>query len=209
MDGQEILLRSERVADAVWLDALLTVEPESPMIPKLAAGLIAAREGGRWATTHESGLALLALQRYFRTYEAETPDLRARVWLGPGLAAEHALQGRQAGRVQITTPMDTLQALGAQDLVIAAEGAGRLYYRASLEYTPIGLPEPVDYGFDVVRTYEAVDDPADLRQRGDGSWVVRRGARVRVRVTVVVPAQRDQVALTCPCLRVWRSSIPS
>jgi aspartyl-tRNA(Asn)/glutamyl-tRNA(Gln) amidotransferase subunit B len=47
----------------------------------------------------------------------------------------------------------------------------------------------------VERVYEAVDSPDDVRQEADGRWVIRAGARVRVRLTMVAPGRRAHVAL--------------
>lgn len=198
-DGAYVLLHSSRVVDGVWLDALLQTEPKNDLVPKLVNGLLAHRKAGRWSSTNESALVLASLDRYFRVYESVTPDLVARVWLGDGLAGEHAFKGRQTDRAQIDVPMGWLQQKGASDLIIGNQGAGRLYYRVGMRYAPLDLdPEPADYGFTVLRSYEAVDDPADVRQDADGTWRVKAGARVRVRLTMVAPARRYHVALVDP-----------
>jgi hypothetical protein len=57
---------------------------------------------------------------------------------------------------------------------------------------------PADYGFVVERTYEGVDDPADVSRDGSGTWHFRAGARVRVRLTMVNENRRYQVALVDP-----------
>jgi hypothetical protein len=85
---------------------------------------------------------------------------------------------------------------GVQDLIISKEGDGRLYYRLGLRYAPTDLGlDPLDMGFVVQRTYEAVDDPADVRRDEDGVWHIKAGARVRVRLTMVATNRRYHVAL--------------
>jgi uncharacterized protein YfaS (alpha-2-macroglobulin family) len=87
----------------------------------------------------------------------------------------------------------------ATDLVLSKQGPGRLYYRIGLRYAPASLQlEPLDRGFVVERAYEAVDDPGDVRRDPAGTWHVRAGARVRVRLTLVAPARRYHVALVDP-----------
>lgn len=49
-----------------------------------------------------------------------------------------------------------------------------------------------------MRTYEALDDPKDVTRLPDGSWHVKRGARIKVRTYLRVPALRHYVALTDP-----------
>jgi uncharacterized protein YfaS (alpha-2-macroglobulin family) len=58
--------------------------------------------------------------------------------------------------------------------------------------------KPADYGFEVLRKYEAVDNPDDVKQNADGSWTIKSGSRVRVRLTMVAQARRYHVALVDP-----------
>jgi hypothetical protein len=46
--------------------------------------------------------------------------------------------------------------------------------------------------------YEAVDDPGDVSRDADGTWHIRAGATVRVRLTMVADARRTHVALVDP-----------
>jgi alpha-2-macroglobulin len=54
----------------------------SDLIPKVVNGLLAHRTKGRWGNTQENIFVLLALDHYFNTYESQTPDFVARIWLG-------------------------------------------------------------------------------------------------------------------------------
>ena len=81
--------------DAVILDALIVETPASDLIPKVVAGLMNGRTNGRWSNTQENVFVLLAMDRYFNTYEATTPDFVARMWLGETYVAEHAPDGKR------------------------------------------------------------------------------------------------------------------
>jgi uncharacterized protein YfaS (alpha-2-macroglobulin family) len=88
---------------------------------------------------------------------------------------------------------------GPADLVIQKDGPGRLYYRIGMTYAPADLKLPAaDYGFVVTRRYEAVDDPKDVVRQADGSWKIKAGARVRVRLAMVAENRRYHVALVDP-----------
>jgi alpha-2-macroglobulin len=203
-DNAYLLLHSNRRSDAVILDALIAGDPASDLIPKVVNGLLAHRTQGRWNSTQENVFVLLALDRYFKTFEAQTPDFVARIWLGETYAGEHQYEGRTTERHDTEIPMIYLvdESLGGgklQDLILSKEGAGRLYYRLGLRYAPTDLTlEPLDMGFVVQRSYEAVDDPEDVTQDEDGVWHIRAGARVRVRLTMVADNRRYHVALVDP-----------
>jgi uncharacterized protein YfaS (alpha-2-macroglobulin family) len=174
-------------------------QPQSDLVPKLVKGLLAHRTAGRWASTQENAFVLLALDAYFQKYEAQAPDFVARVWLGDRFAGDHAFKGRSTDYREIDVPMGFLADLPRRDLTLAKEGPGRLYYRIGMRYAPADLrPPPIDQGFTVARSYEAVDDDADVKRDDKGVWHFRAGKKVRTRVTMVLPARRYHVALVDP-----------
>jgi uncharacterized protein YfaS (alpha-2-macroglobulin family) len=195
-------LQSDRRADGILLDALIGDQPASDLIPKLVRGLLGGRRRGRWSNTQENVFILLALERYFQTYEKATPDFVARVWLGGAFAGEQEFKGRSVERQQLDLPMSALAERTSEapaDLTIGKEGTGRLYFRVGTRYAPSNLKlEAADYGFRVERAYEAVDDPADVKRDAEGVWHIKAGARVRVRVRMLNPARRYHVALVDP-----------
>jgi len=195
-----LLLHSSRRADGVILDALIQNQPESDLIPKVVNGLLAHRTAGRWGNTQENAFVLLALDRYFNTFEAQTPDFVARIWLGETYAGEHTYAGRTTERHETRVPMSYLvESDETQDLIISKEGEGRLYYRLGLRYAPTDLDmPPVDMGFVVQRTYEAVDDADDVQRDENGVWHIKAGARVRIRLSMVADNRRYHVALVDP-----------
>lgn len=198
-DSDYLLLNSDRRADGVILEALIMDQPASDLIPKIVRGLLAHRTRGRWENTQENVFILLALDRYFKTFEKATPDFVARAWLGERFAGEQVFRGRSTDRQQVNVPMRYLAQQTAPDLMISKEGTGRLYYRVSMNYAPSDLNlKPADYGFTVERSYEAVDDPKDVTRDAQGVWRIKAGARVRVRLTMVAPTRRYHVALVDP-----------
>jgi uncharacterized protein YfaS (alpha-2-macroglobulin family) len=199
-DQTYLLLDSDRRTDAIILDAMIAGDPGSDLIPKVVNGLLAHRTAGRWDSTQENVFVLLALNRYFNTFEAQTPDFVARIWLGDTHVGKYAYQGRTTERHETAIPMDYLATTGAvQDLILSKEGPGRLYYRLGLRYAPTDLAlDPVDMGFVVQRSYEGIDDPQDVTRGEDGIWHIKAGARVRVRLTMVADNRRYHVALVDP-----------
>jgi alpha-2-macroglobulin len=198
-DGGYLLLSSDRRVDAVMLESLIAEQKDLDLIPKLVTGLLAHKKAGRWLNTQENTFVLVALDHYFNTYEKITPDFVARVWLGNGYAGDHTFKGRSTDSFQLDIPMKTVAAAGKSDLVIQKDGAGRLYYRVGMTYAPADLKlPPADYGFVVERRYEAVDSASDVVRQADGTWKIKAGARVRVRLTMVNENRRYHVALVDP-----------
>ncbi len=199
-DGAHLLLHSDRRVDALVLEAMITTQPNSDLIPKLVRGLLGHRKAGRWSSTQENGFVLVALDRYFREYEKATPKFVAQAWLGDTYAGDHEFRGRTTERHHIDIPMAWLaDHQGQRDLVLTKKGKGRLYYRVGMRYAPKDLELPArDAGFVVERRYEAVDDDDDVRQDADGTWRIRAGARVRVRLKMVAEGRRYHVALVDP-----------
>jgi uncharacterized protein YfaS (alpha-2-macroglobulin family) len=199
-DGAYLLLHSDRRVDGILLEALIGDQPQSSLIPKVVKGLLAHRKRGRWSSTQENAFVLVALDRYFATYEKVTPDFVARVWLGNGYVGDHRFKGRSTDRQDTLVPMSYLtKQPQPSTLTLSKEGEGRLYYRLGMQYAPKSLWQtPAEHGFAVSRTYEAVDKPSEVRQDKNGVWHVKRGATVRVRVGMVARARRYHVALVDP-----------
>src|SRR5262245_8227021 len=199
-DGAHLLLHSDRRADAIVLEALIGDDPKNDLIPKIVRGLLAHRKQGRWENTQENVFALLALGRYFEAYEKAPPNLVARLWLGDAFAGSQQFRGRSTDSRQLNIPMNYLTTQPAlQNLTLSKEGRGRLYYRVGMNYSPENLLlKPADRGFTVTRVYEAIDDPNDVRREEDGTWRIKDGAKVRVRLTMVATASRYHVTLVYP-----------
>ncbi len=197
-DGDFALLSSNRRTDGVVLEALLSARSPATddLLPKLVQGLLDGRVRGRWRNTQENAFALLALDRYFKVFEKDVPDLKARLWFGGTFLGEQSFAGRSADSNSVNVPMADLVQRRSADLILDRQGVGRLYYRIGLKYAPRNTRlEAVDNGFTVERSYAAVDDAADVVRNADGTWTIRAGARVRIRLRMVAPTRRYHVAL--------------
>jgi hypothetical protein len=198
-DGSYLILSSDRRVDGVMLESLIQEQKDSDLIPKLVTGLLAHRKAGHWLNTQENAFILQALDLYFNTYEKVTPDFVARVWLGNDYAGDHAFKGHTTERFEIDIPMKDVATHDKADLTLQKDGPGRMYYRLGMTYAPASLKlEPADYGFVVERRYEGADDPKDVTRAADGTWHIKAGARVRVRLKMVNENRRYMVALVDP-----------
>ncbi len=186
---------------ALVLSALIDSDPANEVIPKMVKGLLRARTHGYWGNTQENAVACLALDRYFRTYEKATPDFIARMWLGDTYLGEEKFKGRSTATHNLSVPTASLYKHWEKEepLLLSKSGKGRLYYRIGLTYAPRSVQlQPLNAGFEVKRTYEGVDNPADVRKDENGIWHIKAGALVRVRLAMSNNGTRYHVALVDP-----------
>src|SRR6185312_13394440 len=104
-DGDYLILNSNRRADGIILEALIADQPQNDLIPKIVRGLLGHRIKGRWENTQENVFILLALDRYFNTFEKVTPNFVAHVWLGNVYAGAQDFKGRSTDRQLVNVPM--------------------------------------------------------------------------------------------------------
>jgi hypothetical protein len=177
----------------------LRESPDHPLIEKLARGLLDGRRGGRWRSTQENLVVLQALRRYFDIYEKETPNFTGKLWLGTSAYAEQTFAGRSNLRAVSQADWSMLAPGSSHDIALDKTGPGRMYFRLGITYAPrdTKLP-PLDAGFIVRRTYQAVDSPSDVVLLADGTYKIKLGARVQVKLEALNTAVRHAVALVDP-----------
>jgi len=198
-DGPSAMWYSDRRTDGVVLSALLDVAPDHPLVPRLAAGLLARQQDAASSGFQENVFTVLALHRLLRV-STGIIGFRSRVWLGQGLAREHMFRGERPIQAHVHVPMTFLDEADDEiEAVIGRTGAGTLRYRVGLSYAAreSDLPARED-GISLHRRYEPVDDPADVTQDADGRWRVRAGARVRVRLFLGTTVRRYHVVVAEP-----------
>jgi uncharacterized protein YfaS (alpha-2-macroglobulin family) len=198
-ESLRLLMHSTSRTDSIVLAALMEVQPEHPLVPKIVRGLIEARVKGRWETTQANAYALLALSRYYKHYEKVVPDYRLRAWLGDGFIGQTSFKGRTMRVVEQKVPMSFIQTQGRKPLILEKKGKGKLYYRLGLRYAPksLRLP-PEEQGFSVQREYEPVEGKDTVVKLPGGKYRIKAGKYVRVRLRIVVPSRRYFVAVDDP-----------
>jgi hypothetical protein len=197
-ESEKLLLVSDHRSTALALDALIREQPEQPLIQKLARGLLAARMHGRWRSTQENLVVMRAMRRYFDTYEKTTPNYTGKLWVGNLAYAEQRFVGHTNLRAHAALDWKQVAPGTTQDLALAKDGPGRMYYRIGITYAPkqVDLPA-LDAGFIVRRSYQAVDDPRDVEQTPAGVRI-KLGTRVLVVLEAINTTERDGVAFVDP-----------
>ncbi|MBQ7501502.1 Ig-like domain-containing protein [bacterium] len=192
-----LILESDMKSEALVLSALIVDNPKADIIPKVVKTLQSGRRRGHWGNTHNNAHVIMALNKYFNTYESVTPDFILRMWLGEQYVGSHQYKGRQNINQETFVPMNYVG--DNVSMILDKQGQGRLYYRLGLSYALKDLaPKALEAGFTVARTYEGVDDPKDAVQQPDGSWKFKLGSRIRCKTEMAAPARRAHVALAIP-----------
>ncbi len=199
LEAERLLLVSSTKTSALALDALMREVPEHAIVSKLARGVLAGRHNGRWGSTQENVVVLMAMRRYFDRYEQATPSYTGKLWFGNAAYAEQAFIGRSGVRATAKVDWAQLAPGSTQDLALVKDGTGRMYYRVGITYAPKQTHlAALDAGFVVRRSYTAIDDPGDVRLGKDDRWTIKLGARVQVTVEVLNTTRRYGVAVVDP-----------
>ena len=168
-------LRSGVRNDAVLLSTLLDVDPRHKYVPLLAKRLESAQTRGRWHTTQDNAMALLALGKYCNTS------------LGDGIAAISGRvswnRGTKSARFADKTAFHVeLASRKDKGVSVSNEGSGTIYYYWRSEGVPAdGYAREMDRGIAVRRALLDLDgNPADTHSLRQGDlFVVKTTIRCR------------------------------
>jgi uncharacterized protein YfaS (alpha-2-macroglobulin family) len=150
-----------------WLDA----DPRHPSVPERVAQLEAHARDGRWNTTQDNAMALLALGKYCRIRPAFPAQSTGTVaWVEAGDAHAWTANAR-------TVTLDRAWQFQPRDcraVAITNHGPGPLYFHWRSEGVPAdGQVEEADRGMEVRRTLLDADGrPLDAERVEQGQLVV-------------------------------------
>jgi len=187
---------SDLRTSALLLTALSEIRPSSPLVPKLARGVLAERKNGTWVSTQENAFAALSLGGYFTKAEKSDGKWQATVRVGERVWLQAALTGTDLQPATITLPMDEVKKANGQTLSITREGdAGPVFYALSFAYTPKEVPKVAyDQGFRIDREVVYAAGP----KAGQPVSEVSAGDLVKVTLTIKTPEVRRYVAVDDP-----------
>ena len=176
------LFDGDMAPTAAALRALMVVEPEHALVPKLANGIVAGRNQGRWGNTYTTLRSFQALSAYAEVYEGD-PARAVSVRIGALLLEEELTPGEW---LQHEVPIDRID---SKDVTIQPLD-GRAYYELRLAYGMDEMP-PRDAGFTVTRTMTIIEGAGVADQ-------VDPGALVEIELRVSTPIDRTYVAVVSP-----------
>ncbi|MBI2766304.1 MAG: Ig-like domain-containing protein [Chloroflexi bacterium] len=176
---------------ALVLQALVAVDPQHPLIEETVRWLMVARGAGGWRTGVEQAQAILALSEF----AANTGELAGNFSYEAQLGGSKLLAGTfsPGSGTKGDSKQVSLEDLGAGKVTVLQlardfASPGRLYYTLNLKYlTPAKDIEALNRGFAVSHEYSLLDAP------GKPITSAKLGDTVRVKVTVIAPADRNYV----------------
>jgi uncharacterized protein YfaS (alpha-2-macroglobulin family) len=172
--------------------ALARVRPEHMLLPQTVRWLALARAADGWHTSIDRALGILALTTYAVGTGELGGDYSYKVLLDDADVLAGLVQKGAPSADARTLPLSTLVPGKASVLEVTRDYAkpGRLYYTLDLRYTtPARDIEALNRGLAVSREYSALDDPKKAITS------VKVGELVRVKVTVIAPADRNYVVV--------------
>lgn len=187
---------------AVVLEALLAVDPGSPLIDPAVRWLMVERRDGWWGTTFDTAAALEALATFAVRFAQPTPDYRYRVSLNGRELASSDVTRDAPNAQRLVVPVRDLLLEAPNQLVLAREASGlpsatgRLYYTVALRtFRPGEQVDPRTEGIAVTRDFLPVERTSTTPLRS-----ARVGDLVRVQLTIVAPSDLDYVVVEDPLI---------
>jgi len=182
-----------------------TSEEKKQIVPKLVKYLLSERQahGGRWATTHQGGWALMSLARYYDTEENVVPDFEVLVEIAKTpILDESEFSGRDFSIAIGDMPMKQLLEHNNNPILWLKHGDGKMFISTHLDYAPKNPDtSPVNQGFMVNRQLIDLknDDLPnnqifDIQQESSFS----RGNIVTAELVVNTPRDRHFVVIESP-----------
>jgi uncharacterized protein YfaS (alpha-2-macroglobulin family) len=195
-DRYAMLLDSGTRTHALVLLAWLQLDPQDPLVDRLAHGLRLRRIGGRWRNTQENAYALLALAGYAREREAVVPDQRIDAWIGPQRVEALELRGHDdAPRERSVSMAELLGPLGSDrttTVVLDREGVGAAHYRLGMEWVTSGAAPARSQGLSLTRQLR------DAKGELAAGAPLQAGRRYRIDVVIETDAPQQYLAVEVP-----------
>ncbi len=180
-------------ATALGVLALARVQSSHALLPQTVRWLVLSRAANAWHSSIDRALGVLALTTYATGTGELGADFRYAVRLDDteilaGLVTKSATPTAAAKKLPLTTVTPGKTSILA--LTRDYERPGRLYYTLDLRYvTPAKEIEALNRGFAISHEYTLVDDPSKP------ITTAQLGETVRVKLTVLVPADRTYVVV--------------
>ncbi len=186
-------LDSDIATSASVVDALATMQPDSPLIPSAVRWLMAARKANAWESSYATAVSLRGLVDYVFASGELNADYHYTVRLNGSLWGSGAVDSANLSRNRtLTEPLGAAAPAGSTQTIAFSRDVrpnnGTLNYVIRLQYyRPVDRIKPASAGVSVTRAYLT----ADGRSAANGSTI-------RVQIRVNAPQDLFYVTLEDP-----------
>ncbi len=187
-------------ATALAIDAMVTLAPNDPLLPKAVRWIMTAEKEGHWLSSQETAITLISLAHYMQQSKELSADYSWQVslfdkQLGQGVANS----GNLTQTVTMRLPVAQMPPNNAGDLAFARSDAkGKLYYQVSLRYYVPGEGiKSRSQGLAISRSYYQMANGATGAE-GMPIKQANAGDLIKVRLTIVAPETSYYVQITDP-----------
>ncbi len=177
----------------VLLRMFIALDSSNPLIPQIVRYAIDDRAGKLWNESHGAGNLAVALSEYARKYEKESGEFKAQVRIGDkGVFDDTLSAGSNAVSTKVIQMRDLLSMAEpgiVQPFAFSiSHGKGRLYYSATLRYSPKLLTvQPRDEGIEIRKEIFRLKTGAKGEVVLEKAHTLARGELYLYRITVVNP----------------------
>lgn len=177
---------------ALVLQMLSNVDSQNPYIPKILRHLLMEKKDGRYVSTQETAITLLAMVDYLRTSHELEANYNGVVTVDNAEKVNKSFTTDNIGdheTVKVSLN-DLLPDNQDNEITFVRNGAGKMYYDMNLKYyLPTEQIQPRDEGITVDQEYYEVDDKSFEKPVTD----LVLGKNYKAKMTLVVPEDRYYV----------------
>lgn len=181
---------------AFALKAMLAVDPDNKLIPKIVRWLNSSRNGDHWYSTKDTAAAVLALTDFMVAKENLSPDLEYTIKVnGKAVHTGHFTKAdvfKSAAVVELTDLSGDVKP-GGNAITITRNGEGKLYYTALLTYfEQRDKIQAEDKGIHISRYYSF---DSEGRKKLAYKSVIKPGDEIYVHINVRPGSGREYVII--------------
>ena len=138
------------------LMALISVKPESKLIPSIVKYLSLNRKGNYWYSTKDTASAVMAITEYIKITKELNPDFNGNLYVNGKKITSFKFTKDDVGKAgkKVEIPFGEGLVSGINKVKFEIKGSGMLYYNIYLKYhTDAENIMPGDSGFNITRKF--------------------------------------------------------
>jgi|GEM_PF-655556 len=177
---------------ALVLQMLSRIEPGNPYIPKILRNMLMEKKDGRYQSTQETAVTLIAFVDYLKNSKELEPSYNAIIGVGGAEKLNKSYTTKNVGDKDVVEIALTELLANNQDneITFARTGVGNLYYDMNLKYyLPTEKIKSRDEGILVTQEYFRTDD---IKMETPVASAPA-GENLKGKMTIIVPEDRYYV----------------